>query len=136
MDPTALRDFIRMLYLRSEGELKYVLLMGKGTHDYRCIKGVDNNFVPTYENAQAPYKEVVSVCSDDYYALMDEGEGLNCSGYVDLGVGRIPITTPSDGDAVIKKIKHYSNPDANHGLWKNNHLFMADNDTKSYARYA
>lgn len=136
LDPTALRDFIRMLYLRSEGELKYVLLMGKGTHDYRCIKGVDNNFVPTYENAQAAYQEVVSVCSDDYYALMDENEGQNCAGYVDLGIGRIPITTPADGDAVIEKIKHYSNPDLNHGLWKNNHLFMADNDTKSYARYA
>ena len=135
-DPTALRDFIRMLYLRSEGELKYVLLLGKGTHDYRCIKGIDNNFVPTYENKQSPNREVESVCSDDYFALMDENEGLNCTGYVDLGVGRIPITTPEAGDLVIQKIKHYADPDVNHGLWKNNHLFMADNDSKAYPRYA
>lgn len=135
-DPSALRDFIRMLYLRSEGELKYVLLMGKGTHDYRCIKGIDNNFVPTYENKQSPHLEVESVCSDDYYALIDENEGQNCMGYVDLGVGRIPITTPEEGDVVIEKIKHYADPDKNHGLWKNNHLFMADNDSKAYPRYA
>lgn len=135
-DPTAIRDFIRMLYLRSNGNLKYVLLLGKGTHDYRCIKGIDNNFVPTYESATKAYLEVESICSDDYFALMDEGEGNNCEGRVDLGVGRIPITTPQQGDAVLAKIMHYSDPDATHGLWKNNHLLMADNDTKKYAENA
>lgn len=135
-DPTAMRDFIRMLYLRSNGQLKYVLLLGKGTHDYRCIKGVDNNFVPTFENATQAYLEVMSVCSDDYFALMDEEEGQNCEGLVDIGVGRIPITTPQQGDQVLAKIRHYSDPDSNHGLWKNNHLLMADNDSKSYANYA
>ena len=135
-DPTGLRDFIRMLYLRSEGRLQYVLLLGKGTHDYRCIKGINNNFVPTYENKTAPFREVQSMCSDDYFALMDENEGQDCSGYVDLGVGRIPITTPEQGDAVIEKILNYANPDVNHGLWKNIHLFMADNDSRMYPTYA
>lgn len=134
-DPTALRDFIRMLYQRSNGTLKYVLLLGKGTHDYRCIKGVDNNFVPTYESKSYAYQEVASMCSDDYFALMDAGEGQDCEGLVDLGVGRIPITTPEQGDAVLAKIRHYVDPDATHGLWKNNHLLMADNDIKRYAEH-
>jgi hypothetical protein len=136
MDPTALRDMIRMLYLRSEGHLKYVLLLGKGTHDYRNLKGIDNNFVPTYENAYNPCSETGSMCSDDYFALMDEDEGANCDGKVDLGVGRIPITTPEQGDAVIRKIQHYVDLEAMHGDWKNNHLVMADNDAKIYATYA
>ena len=38
VDPTALRDMIRMLYLRSQGQLKYVLLLGKGTHDVISFK--------------------------------------------------------------------------------------------------
>ena len=135
-DPTAVRDFIRMLYLRSEGGLKYVLLLGKGTHDYRGIKGVDNNFVPVYENTTSPFSEVRSMCSDDYFALMDEDEGQNCQGYVDLGVGRIPITTPEQGDAVLEKIRNYANLDVNHGLWKNNHLFVADNDSRAYPNNA
>lgn len=136
VDPTALRDMIRMLYLRSEGRLQYVLLLGKGTHDFRNLKGVNNNFIPTYENSYSPCSEVASMCSDDYFALMDDDEGDNCDGKVDLGVGRIPITTPEQGDAVIRKIRHYSDLDATHGAWKNDHLFMADNDTKLYPNYA
>ena len=135
-DPTALRDFIRMLYQRSNEQLKYVLLLGKGTHDFRCIKGINNNFVPTFESATQAHMEVLSLCSDDYYALMDENEGQDCEGLVDIGVGRIPITTPQQGDQVLAKIKHYSNLDFNHGLWKNNHLLMADNDIDSYPNYA
>ena len=135
-DPTAVRDFIRMVYQRSGGNLKYVLLMGKGTHDYRNIKGLDNNFVPTYETANSPYLEVYSMCSDDYFGLMDESEGFNCDGKVDLGIGRIPITTPEQGDAVIAKILHYSDLSYSNGIWKNNHLFVADNDSKFYPEYA
>lgn len=136
VDPTALRDLIRMLYLRSGGHLNYVLLLGKGTHDFRNYKGVGNNFVPTYENNYNPCSETGSMCSDDYFALMDEDEGSNCDGMVDLGVGRIPITTPEQGDAVMRKILHYVDLDATHGKWKNEHLVMADNDAKLYATYA
>lgn len=134
-DPTALRDFIRMVYLRSSGNLKYVVFMGKGTHDYRDLKGAHNNFVPTYEIADLPFDEVSSMCSDDYFALMDVSEGRNCEGMVDLGLGRIPITTPEQGDAVVNKIKHYADLSVTHGIWKNNHLLMADNDTKTYATH-
>lgn len=134
-DPTAIRDFIRMLYLRSEGRLQYVLLMGKGSHDFRGCKGMDNHFIPTYETAGEEFYEVASMCSDDYFALMDEDEGENCNGKVDLGVGRIPITSPEQGDAVIRKIKHYANPDHSWGLWKNEHLLMADNDSHYYPDY-
>lgn len=135
-DPTAIRDFIRMVYLRSNGNLKYVLLMGKGTHDFRRIKGVDNNFVPTYQSSKTAHLEVYSLCSDDYYALMDEDEGLDCDGQVDLGVGRLPITTPEQGDAMVAKIRHYADLSQSHGIWKNNHLLMADNDINTYMDYS
>lgn len=135
-DPTAIRDFIRMVYLRSNSNLKYVLLMGKGTHDFRRIKGVDNNFVPTYQSANTSHLEVYSLCSDDYYALMGVDEGFDCDGEVDLGVGRLPITTPEQGDAMVEKIRHYADLSQSHGIWKNNHLLMADNDITTYMTYS
>lgn len=135
-DPTAMRDFIRMVYLRSNATLRYVLLMGKGTHDYRDIKGFGNNYVPTYQNSEMPCSEVYSICTDDYFALMDPLEGNNCAGQVDIGVGRFPITAPEQGDDVIRKIKHYSNLSENRGLWKSHHLFLADNDIKTFVEFS
>ena len=134
-DPTAMRDFIRMLYLRSQGRLKYVLLMGKASHDYRDIKGVGNNFIPTYETNDNPCLEVVSKCTDDYFALMDVNEGQNCEGEVDLGLGRIPMTTEAQGYEVVRKIKHYADLSSMHGIWKNTHFFMVDNDSRTYGNY-
>lgn len=131
-DPTAMRDFIRMLYLRSEGRLKYVLLMGKASHDYRDIKGMGSNYVPTYETDDKPCLEVISVCTDDYFALMDVAEGQNCAGMVDLGLGRLPITSEEQGYEVVRKIKHYADNSSMRGSWKNTHLFMADNDSRTY----
>ncbi|MCR5013648.1 MAG: type IX secretion system sortase PorU [Bacteroidales bacterium] len=134
-DPTAMRDFIRMVYLRSEGRLRYVLLMGKGTHDYRDIKGFGNNYVPTYENTDKPWYEVGSICTDDYFAIMDVVEGEGCSGRVDIGMGRIPITTPEQGDDMIQKIKHYNDLSQCYGPWKTTHFFLADNDSRTYMSY-
>lgn len=134
-DPTAVRDFIRMVYLRSNQQLRYVLLFGKGTHDYRDIKGQGNNFVPTYEVLEMPWHEVYSVCSDDYFALMGLNEGATCNGKVDLGVGRLPVTTPEQAQDMVNKIRHYADRSATHGPWLNQHLFLADNDQRTYIDY-
>ena len=134
-DPTALRDFIRMLYLRSGAQLRYVLLFGKGTHDYRDIKGQHNNFVPTYEMLDQPWYEVASTCSDDYFALMESNEGYHCEGKVDLGVGRLPVTTCQQAEEMVAKIKRYADRSITQGPWLNYHLFLADNDSKSYMDY-
>ena len=134
-DPTAVRDFIRMVYQRSGQQLRYVLLFGKGTHDYRDIKGQGNNFVPTYEVADMPWHQVYSVCSDDYFGLMDANEGSGCDGKVDIGVGRLPVTTPQQAEDMVNKIRHYADLSAIHGPWLNRHLFMVDNDSRSYIDY-
>lgn len=131
-DPTAVRDFIRMIYQRSNGQLKYVLMFGKGTHDYRDIKGQGKNFVPTYETADAAWSQVLSMCTDDYFALMDVAEGDACNGKVDLGVGRFPVTTPEEAENMVLKAKHYADRSVTHGAWLNDHLLMADNDARSY----
>ena len=131
-DPTAVRDFIRMIYLRSGQKLRYVLMFGKGTHDYRDIKGQGNNFVPTYQIADNAWNQVESLCSDDYFGLMDGAEGNGCDGKVDLGVGRLPVTTERQAEDMVRKIKHYADRSVSRGPWLNHHLFMADNDIRSY----
>ncbi len=130
-DPTAIRDFIRMVYRRSAGQLKYVTLFGRASFDSRDLKGYDLNLVPCYEMKEKPNHEI-SFCTDDYFALMDDGEGEGCKGRVDLGVGRIPVATAAEAEDVLCKIRHYADLAATQGDWKANHLFVSDNDKAEY----
>ena len=130
-DPTGLRDFIRMVYRRSGGQLKYVTLFGRASFDFRNLLGYDLNKVPCYESMIQPHHET-SFCTDDYYGLMDDAEGVNSGGRVDIGIGRLPVSTAEEADAMLLKIKHYADKKATHGEWMTNHLFVSDDDTKSY----
>ncbi len=132
-DPTGIRDFIRMVYHRSAGNLKYVTLFGRASFDYRDLKGYGLNLVPCYEQKEKPNHEI-SFCTDDFFGLMDDGEGEGSTGHVDLGVGRIPASTPEEAESILLKIKHYANLSSNHGEWKANHLFVSDNDASDYVK--
>lgn len=131
-DPSGIRDFVRVVYYRSGGKLKYVTLFGKASADFRDIKGYGNNFVPTYQTMVIPYNSEKSFCSDDYYVLMDANDGENCYGLVDLAIGRLPVATVDEAEKVLEKIRHYHNLGSMHGDWKMNHLLMADDDLNSF----
>lgn len=130
-DVTAIRNFIRMVYKRSP-DLKYVLLLGRGTNDYKNVEGYDNNFVPPYE-ALNVVNEINAYVTDDYYGLMDDNEGDECYGWMDLGVGRIPVVDADEAEIVVNKIKGYVNSVKNMGRWRNNILLFAD-DNKEYSK--
>ena len=130
-DVTAIRNFIRMVYKRSP-ELKYVLILGRGANDYKNVEGYDNNFVPPYE-ALNVVNEINAYVTDDYYGLMDNDEGEECLGLMDLGVGRIPVVDAYEAEIVVEKIKRYVNSVKNMGKWRNNILLFAD-DNKEYSK--
>ena len=130
-DVTAIRNFIRMVYQRSP-ELKYVLLLGRGSNDYKNAEGYDNNFVPPYESLIV-VNEINAYVTDDYYGLMDNDEGEDCLGLMDLGVGRIPVVDANEAEIVVEKIKRYVNSVKNMGKWRNNILLFAD-DNKEYSK--
>ena len=130
-DPSGIRDFIRMVYHRSAGNLKYVALFGRASFDYRDIKGNHLNLVPCFEMMEKPNHEI-SFCTDDFYGMMDDGEGYNSTGHIDLGVGRIPVGTPEEAEIALAKIKHYCDLATTHGDWKTDHLLISDEDNSEY----
>ena len=134
-DPSGIRDFVRMVYRRSGGQLKYLTLFGKASFDFRNLLGYGKNFVPTYETFDDPQFEL-SFCTDDFFALMDDNEGENSKGYVDIGVGRISVSTVEEAEMVLHKIKHYDDLAASHGEWKTDLLLFADDINTSYVKYA
>jgi len=124
-DASGIRNFIRMLYEKGGNRLKYVLLFGDGSYDNRNLTGVNKNFIPTYQSVNS-LTPTGSFVSDDYFVLLDEGETVY-NGAVDLGIGRIPVSTAYEAEVVLEKIRNYNSPGAL-GSWRNTVCFIADDE--------
>ena len=77
-DITAIKEFIRMLYFEgfeSGGRpIKYVLLYGDASYDYKNRVSGNSNFVPTYQ-MYTSLSPTGSIASDDFFGLLDDDEG-------------------------------------------------------------
>lgn len=109
-DITAIRNFIANEYYRGK-QLKNVLILGKGTFDYKKKLGGRPNLVPIY-TSRSSLDPLTTYSSDDYFGLLDWGQGAweeSNSGDAPLriGVGRIPAITPAEANAWLAKLKTY-----------------------------
>ncbi len=130
VDPTALRDFTRMLY-RKSSNLKYLILVGDGSFDYRNIYGEfglnDESFIPVFETESSVHP-ITSFPTDDFYALLDEREGGNLRGALDIAVGRLTVRTSDEADLVVQKIVSYETEPEMLGDWRTRIMFVADDE--------
>jgi Peptidase family C25/FlgD Ig-like domain len=126
-DPTAIRDFARMLLTRSD-QFKYLLLFGDGSFDARNINGAGGDFVPVYETVSS-FHPIASFPSDDYYSLLSDDEGGNIiSGLMDIAIGRLPVRNLSEANGVVDKIIRYDVSSETLGDWRNRIVFVADDE--------
>ncbi len=129
-DVTALRDFIKRIYDHSDAgkELKYVLLFGDASYDYKDRKPDNTNFVPCWESIES-LNIVNSIASDDYFGYLDDGEGVSDADKVDVGIGRFVVVTPDEATMAVNKCIHYANDgDAVRKPWRNVISFLADDE--------
>ncbi|MCU0432273.1 MAG: type IX secretion system sortase PorU [Bacteroidia bacterium] len=146
-DITAIRDFIRMLYDRAltpEEMPKYVLLFGDGSYDNKYKLPQNTNMIPTFQNANS-VTPTISYTSDEFYGLLDdsgEWDGSSDVGYVDVGIGRFPVHTLEEAEAVMNKIRRYMANDpistvtacgngqdcSSTGEWRNWIAFIGDDE--------
>ena len=67
-----------------------------------------------------------SYVTDDYFALLDNTEGVDLTaGLMDIGVGRFPVTTAQQATDFVDKTIGYMNNQGK-GSWKNQLCFLAD----------
>jgi hypothetical protein len=126
-DPTAIRDFARMLYQRNPDKFEYLLLFGDGSFDPRNNTGGTDNLdlIPVFETAES-FSPIYSYPSDDYFALVSDNEGGSLTGALDLAVGRITARYPNEAQAVVDKIIDYDSSPATLGDWHLRNTFIAD----------
>jgi hypothetical protein len=132
-DLIAIRQYIRMIYKKggAPSKLKYLLLYGDASYDFKDRLDNNTNFVPSYQS-YASISKSTSFVSDDYFGFMDDNEGDNISGndLLDVAVGRIPIMSNEEGVGVVNKIVNY-NTFETQGDWRNRIQFLADDITKN-----
>ena len=130
-DVTAYRRLMKMLYDRAvsfEDAPKYLLMFGDSWYDNRLITFPNlrqENYLLCYESENS-VNAVYSYVMEDYMGLLDDGEGGDHKrNKVDVGVGRIPVTSPVSANAIVEKIISYmKNEEA--GAWQNVIAILGD----------
>jgi hypothetical protein len=131
-DVTAIRDFMKMLYDRgtASDSIRYLLLFGDCSYDYKNRVSGNTNFVPVYESRQS-LNPLSTYSSDDYFGLLEDSEGNWTEPYTlfeptDIGIGRLPVKNSFEAYEVVNKIIHYNNSKDCLGKWRNRVTFVSD----------
>lgn len=134
-DITAIRDYIRMLYKKSNKRMRYVLLFGDASYDFKNKSG-QVCFIPSFESKVSC--STSSLVTDDYFVCLDDYEGaMDNTSTIDLAIGRMPVTTQADASAMIDKIEQYiSMTDESFGQWRKNITFVTDDNQTYYMNHA
>jgi len=128
-DLTAIRDFARFRYLQSQGRLKYLLLFGDASYDYKDRIAGNTNFVPVYQSYESLHP-IFSFSSDDYFGFFDEYEGFWEEDFgsiydLEIGIGRLPAKTAREATVMVDKLIHYTTT-LTLGNWRSRITFVAD----------
>lgn len=126
-DITAIRDFCRMLYWDSSRPIKYLLLLGDCSYDYKNRTEIVD-FVPTFESVLSLQMGYTFV-TDDYFGFMDDLEGSIDSSISDIGIGRFVVQTEEQASQMIDKIERYVELNDNTmNPWRNVLTFFTDDE--------
>lgn len=108
-DPAAIRDFMKMLYdqaVNAKELPKYLLLFGDGSYDNKGRAANNTNFIPTFQSVESLHPAYTFV-TDDFFGMLDDHEGVNSDGALDIGIGRIPVATSTEAVQMVDKIERY-----------------------------
>ncbi|MDP4596893.1 MAG: type IX secretion system sortase PorU [Crocinitomicaceae bacterium] len=152
-DPGAIRRFVKMFYDRAllndpAAKPKYLLLFGDGTYDPKNREPNNNNFIVTYQMLSSE-NAIDAMVVDDFFGLLDDAESMSAADMMDIGVGRIIVSSSLQAKQMVDKIEHYmkngsnfypvtssccmgTQTDKTFGDWRNQYLLMTDNREGGY----
>jgi len=152
-DPGAIRRFVKMFYDRAQqtnptDKPKYLLLFGDGTFDPKNRLPNNNNFIVTYQ-MQTSENAIDAMVVDDFFGMLDDAEAIGPADMLDIGVGRLIVSSNLEAKQMVDKIEHYmkngsnfypvsssccmgTQTDNTFGDWRNQYLMMTDNREGGY----
>lgn len=128
-DISAIRDFFKMLY--ENGNLKYALLLGDGSYDFKDRIPNNTNLVPTYQS-MASIGLGSTFVSDDFYGMLDDSDVGVHPPQIDIAVGRLPAANRSEAQVLVNKTLSYFTQNnsfgSSFGDWRSKIMFVVDDD--------
>jgi hypothetical protein len=138
-DIAAIRNFVKYVYQNASNasnRVKYVNLFGDASYDYKNRLFNNTNIVPVFHGFNPGANEVnnisnfslyLSFMSDDFYGLMDDGEGQMIGGMdgIDIAVGRMLVSSISQANEMVDKVIEYHD-EKSYGRWRNNYVIYSD----------
>ncbi len=135
-DVTAYRWLMKMLYDRANGnkiqEPKSLLLMGKASFDNRNLLTTSGTGRLLVYQAHNSTIETKAYGCDDYCGFLADNAGIESNGrfndvraQMNIGVGRLPVTTATQATEVVEKLCTYMDNQVL-GKWKTQICFLAD----------
>ncbi len=138
-DANAYRRYLKMLYDRAASEAdmpRYLLLFGDGAWDNRMLTSDWRNYSPDdfllcFESENS-FSETQCYVSDDFFGMLDDGEGsrLLSNDCADVGIGRLTARSEADATVFVDKIISYANNEYA-GAWQNTLCFMGDDGNQN-----
>lgn len=109
-DATAIKRYMKMLYDRAGADPllmpRYLLLFGDGSYNNLSQASSNQNWIPTYQSENS-WELVRSYTSDDYFVILEDGRGEAQNDPIDMGVGRLPVSSLAQARAVVDKLLNY-----------------------------
>jgi len=136
-DPIAIRNFMRYLYDNDAQTIKYLLLFGRPTYDYRGLASGTKMFVPNFQAATRLETSLDSGNScDDFFGILGINQGDMSGNMVNIGVGRFSVTNSLQAKIAVDKTINASvrkklplqnaSQISNMGDWRNVMTFVTD----------
>ena len=101
------------------------MLFGDGSYENKTKAPENPNYIPTWQSVNST-TGVLSFTSDDFYGLLEDGEG-EAEGYLDIGIGRLPAADTTQARVLVDKIRNYISP-SSFGSWRNTICMVADDE--------
>lgn len=129
-DVSGIRDFFKFLYEQST-PLKYALLLGDASYDYKDRISGNTNRVPSYESYNS-YGYSATFVTDDFYTMVDDTDMGISSAQMDFAIGRLPAATATEAQYMIDKTIAYLNDLNSQGTpfgdWRSKVMLVVDDD--------
>jgi hypothetical protein len=135
VDPVAIRDYLKHVWDGASQDLGQepttLFLFGDATYDPRgIVESNRQNRVVTWQSEES-LNRINSYGSDDFFVLLNNGEGRWSSGSsnerIDMGVGRWPVQSVQEASILLQKLKTYESMPSK-GDWRTKFTFVSDDD--------